>query len=294
VTRGPSDDDDEDDESASDSAPAGASSEAGAGDRTAAPTGTPPGTPPTKLSRRQQAAEESRQRIQQLEAERDQAREQGRAEAREALAREQAERQAQEQQASVSRAHLADVERLQRLLRTPDGQLTAEDYAWREDQKELLARYPDAERHFAAERDHAITVERQRQAAERTAFLDGIVAQLRASEALPGVSHDDLKADAPTPLDSWDKMAAYFHAAGASSTASELQPKLDQALETIERQAAEIKDLRLVGPRGLGAARAPVSGGTSAGTENGSSSFDPRRSARDNLAAALAQGSNGH
>lgn len=260
----------------------------------------PPGTDDKKPSRREQARTANEARIAELEAAveaekqaREDAIKQARDEARAEAERERAEAAEREQQESLSRKHLEDVERFQRLMRLPDADLSDDDYRWREEQKQLLAKYPEAERFHMALAQESVKTEREALEKDRIAFWDGVRDQLGAAAKLPHVDPKALLANAETPLDTWDKMAGYYHAAGAAWKDAEYAPKLSAAEEKIAHLEDEIKDLKVVGPRGLGSGRAPVTGGRSAASERDTSSFDPDRGWRQNLSAALSAPSNG-
>lgn len=221
-----------------------------------------------------------------------------RAEERDRIERERTEEAERAEQTALSQKHLQDVERLQKLMRLPDSALSAEDYNWREEQKELLAKYPEVEQHYrtVAQQEAAAARAESDAAIQRhlTAWDGEIRGQLAKAATLPNVNPDDLKANAPNPLTTWDQMASYYHAAGAAWKDAEYAPQIAERDATISRQQDEINDLRLVGPRGLGSSRAPVTGGRSSAAEAGPQQFDPSRSPRENLSDALmAPASNG-
>jgi hypothetical protein len=198
--------------------------------------------------RRARAAAESAAQIsalqaetERLQSERDAAIEQARADERARIANEAA--------ASVNDQQFAETEaRLNRLMATPDHELSGEDYQWREDEKarrhEYATKFPQAEAHYRQQAEHRITT-------QSNAFWADVRRQLDAAATLPGVDMATLK-QAPA----WDAMAQHLHAAGAASVRAELQPAID-------RLSAEIKDLKLTGPNGLAGTRSAMDGGRS-------------------------------
>ena len=217
---------------------------ADAGDVSAA--GQEPGQ--VKPGRRASKAIAANETIESLRAETERLRQEADARVEQARADERA-RIAAEAAQTVNDQQFAETEaRLQRLMATPDHELSGEDYQWREEEKsrrlEYATKFPQAEAHYRQQAEARITT-------AETAFTNEVRRQLTASASLPGVDVSAFK-----KLTDWGAMAQSIHAAGAESVRSALQPE-------IERLKAEIADLKLTGPRGLGATRVGVAGGRS-------------------------------
>jgi len=190
--------------------------------------------------------------IEELRAETERLR--GEADEREANARaDERARIAAEAAQSVDDRQFAETEaRLQRLNSTPDAELSGEDYQWREDEKarrrEYAERFPQVEAHYRQQADHRIQ-------STTNAFWADVRQQLSTSAHLPSVDKAALQT-----LPRWDQMAEKIHtdawAGGAASVRTELQPEID-------RLRAENNELKLTGPRGLGAAKTAINGGRS-------------------------------
>jgi hypothetical protein len=236
-----------------------------------------------------------------------------RADERERIAREadQAERARSQQQAAdaerrdaalfTQACRMADTDpRLRELVPGDPQQRTL--YNWREDRKELealVSRSPEAEAAIRADARYEAEQQLEQARAEAGAERARLAREIQRATSLPHVKPEDLSSRAPEPLDTWDKMAGYFHQAGASWKAAELEPKLAERDETIAARDAtiaalqqSINDLKLVGPRGLGSGRAPVAPGQPASSAS-KPGWDPRRDWRENFAAAINADANG-
>lgn len=119
-------------------------------------------------------------------------------------------------------------------------------YQWREDRKELIARYPEAEAALRADADQrasALDEERKslmRQQIEGVAHREGVDASRWKGRA-------DL---------TWDAIANDLLAAREARVRAEVQPQLDE----LAALRLEVQQLR---PQALGAQRAPVAAGRS-------------------------------
>lgn len=124
----------------------------------------------------------------------------------------------------------------------PDGRTV---YQWREDRKELIARYPEAEQALRAEseRSYAQWVE-----ADRAKTREAI----SASAQREGVDPERWK----TPGVTWDSMAKDLADAREAKVRAELQPQLDE-LAQLRR------DIQQLTPQALGAQRGPATAGRS-------------------------------
>ncbi len=259
---------------------------------------------PPKLSRRQQAEEANKARIAELEAAVEKARDEARAEARQQYEREQQERQEREEREALQKTSQADIERFERLNRLPDDHPTlaeGDNWQWLQERKRLLASFPEADRHYRAWAERVVAERtqgvEQTLTAERASFWNGLRAEMRAAATLPNTSAKDLEVGAEGAPQTFAEMAAYYHGRGAAWKEAEYAPQVaerDQRIAAQDDKIAEleeeIRDLRLVGPRGLGSARAATTGGASAGS-GGSPGFNPNRSWRENFDAAI--GGNG-
>jgi hypothetical protein len=185
----------------------------------------------------------------------------------------------------------ADAERFARLNATPDAELSGEDYQWREERKELIRRYPEAETAIRAEAERFI--QEQLAAAKRTVdqgwsgIQTDIVAQIQASEKLPNVDKSAFQAPGVT----WQQMAEQIHAAGAAWKDGQLAETVTKA--EARATAAEAESARVAKENGelraqiAGDRRAPAVIGRTAGAESGVDVFDPSQGWRGNLHAAL-------
>jgi hypothetical protein len=265
-------------------------------------------TSPTGPSRRGEGREANLARIAELEAEVTQLRadtpadpeadrqaaiEAAVAQARQTWEDEQARKAADKASGAEREAILAREQRYRALRDKPLSTLNAEDYQFVEEERERRERYPDVQRHFEtvleAERAGMFDAASQQLQRDRDAFWADVRADLATVTTLPGVEVDAVKA-----AKTFHDRDALVHAAGAAwkeaEIRAELQPKLDALTAKLEKAEAENRDLKLTGPRGLGAARAPLNGGRSSSGE-APAIFDPSRPARDNLRAAVARSS---
>ncbi len=149
----------------------------------------------------------------------------------------------------LSQARAADVEKYRRLRDERDEDLSADDYAWREDFKAKLRSAPEAE---AAHREYArqeIESARGELSARQEAFWDDVRGQMA-----PLASRPNVDAEAFRKLGRFDQMGDALYEAGRVSGRGELA-------EENRRLREENQQLRLHGPRGISAARAPLNGG---------------------------------
>lgn len=265
-----------------------------------------------KLSRRARAAEENRRRIAELEAEVaslksateaspeadleqqiEQAREQARAEERERLRRERDEEAGRQEQEALAASERADAERFERLNALPDDHPTlaeGDNWQWLQERKRLLSQFPQAERLIKSQAARYVEEARARDAEalekDKQAFWANVLDDMATARQVPGVDFEAVRA-----AKTFAERDQILYAAGAASRDAEVAERdttITTHEETIARLEDEIRDLRLVGPRGLAARRAPTDGGRSGGAESGASAFDETRGWRQNLAAALA------
>lgn len=166
----------------------------------------------------------------------------------------------QEQQAaqttSADQAHLEEmartrqqeVERYRKLQDIPDSQLSHEDYTWREGMKERLAQFPDVRAFYETDAGQRITQAEQAH-----------VSTLRSSLSRHA-KYDGVDGDAFKKLTDWGSIGDHLYAAGKQA----VQPEVDKRDARIKELEGEVRQLRVSGGRGLGAAREPVAGGRSA------------------------------
>jgi hypothetical protein len=187
-------------------------------------------------------------------------------------------------------ALIARNQRYAALRDKPVSQLSAEDYQFVEDERELREKYPDVQRRYEVqlEADRVGIFQQAEQQLQQTqaAFWDGVKADLASAKQLPGVDFDAVKA-AKTFADRDRVVATGTAAWKEAEVRAELQPQIDELKTKLEAAEDENRDLKLTGPRGLAGARAPVSGGRPA-SGDAPATFDLHRPARENLIAALA------
>lgn len=150
-------------------------------------------------------------------------------------------------QSALAESEQADVERYERLLATPDHELTGEDYQWREERKALLRQFPTVEKHHRAAVDREVAALNKQQ----TAFWADVRGQLAVTAGKPGVDADAIKS-----MGRWSDIGDHLYEAGRATGRSELA-------DENRRLADENRQLRIQGPRGLAAARTPLEGGRS-------------------------------
>ena len=141
----------------------------------------------------------------------------------------------------IAQTQAATVKRYRELCDTPDLDISPEDYQWREDYKERLKAYPEVQQFHEAAAQLQIE-------AERTAFLGDLRSQITETASLPGVNAELFK----KPGTTWLDMGKHLYEAGQSVSA-----------RRIAELEAENRQLKLSGPRGLGAVRAPMGAGRS-------------------------------
>jgi hypothetical protein len=238
---------------------------AASADADATPEAAPASEQPSG-GRRSRAAQEAAERIAELER---QLAERSPEQIRQQILLEQ---QQQAEQAELARQDETDAARYLRLRDMPDHELSGEDYAFREDYKDLLLKAP----RIRAEYDNLLQIERQHMEQDRKAkedgFWTGVRQELSMAATLPHTNPNDLLNTNPNAPKTFPEMANYYHAAGAAWKDAEYLPKLAAKDAEIQRQAAEIEDLRRFGPRGIASAPAPFAGGQSAGP--GAGGFD--------------------
>jgi hypothetical protein len=259
------------------------------------------GDPDTPLSRREQERLKHEQKIADLEAkvksfEAPDYRETLRAE----ILAEEAQKATSSQTAQQARA---DAERFEQACRMGDNDARLSEivpgtnltlYAWREEQKDLRDKYPEAERALRADAERyagqVAAAERERAEREIAAGWDRIKSdmgdQIAASANLHGVDKEAFKAPGVT----WKDMAEQIHAAGAAWKEAELAGRVEKA----EAEAASLRQqLKDGNSEGLGSRRAPPVAGRSAGAAPNGKGFDPDTNWRGNLAAAFDWNTNG-
>jgi hypothetical protein len=172
----------------------------------------------------------------------------------------------------------------------PLSELEAEDYQFVEAERELRAKYPDVrqiyEVQLEADRAAIWTMAEQQLQQTQEKFWNGVELDMASAKQLPGVDYDAVKA-AKTFAERDAVIQTGTAAWKEAEVRAELQPQIDDWKAKFEASEAENRDLKLTGRRGLAGARAPIAGGRSASGDP-PSTYDPRRSGRENLAAALA------
>ena len=166
-----------------------------------------------------------------------------------------AELSQQQAQEAVEQKAVKDAERFQKLLSTPDHLLSAEDYQWREEQKELIEKFPDVRDFVYAQADQQIKAATVDLDQKQQAFWSDLKGQMGRLASLKGVD-----AQAYARLGRFDQMGRHLYDAGARSRDDEvadLQRQLREKDAELERHAP------LNGARGFGSGRAPVAAGRS-------------------------------
>lgn len=282
----------DDDDDADDGKPAPVAAKATEG---VTPTDAPkPGdgaAEPPKLSRREQERADHQAEIARLAAERDQIKadrdaaiEAARVEERDRIERDRtaaAERDAQSTQATQARA---EAERYDRLCRTPDAELSGEDYQWREDRKALLAAYPEAQQHLQAEADRRIAARQAELEATYSGIDRSLREQIAASAIESGVDPKSWEKPGTTWLTMSRDIAKAERAAGKAEAETAAAARVEAAETEAERLRKENEDLRR--GRGDGRPTPAVIGRSPSGT-NGTATFDPNRGWRGNLRDAF-------
>jgi hypothetical protein len=199
-------------------------------------------------------------------------------------------RKAAEASSGAEREAIIERERRYRALRDrPTGTLSAEDYTFVEEERERREKYPELQRHYEtvleAERAGLSEAAQTEVARQQAAFWDSVKADLASAKDIPGVDLDEVK-KAPSFADR-DRIV---YAAGAAqretAVRAELEPRIADLQARLDEAEAHLKELNFVGPNGLGAGRAPVVGGRSS-ADHPPTTFDPSRSGRENLVAAI-------
>jgi hypothetical protein len=199
-------------------------------------------------------------------------------------------RKAAEASSGAEREAIIERERRYRVLRDrPMGTLSAEDFTFVEEERERREKYPELQRHYEtvleAERAGLSEAAQAEVARQQATFWDSVKADLASAKDIPGVDLDEVK-KAPSFADR-DRIV---YAAGAAqretAVRAELEPRIADLQARLDEAEAHLKELNFVGPNGLGAGRAPVVGGRSS-ADHPPTTFDPSRSGRENLVAAI-------
>lgn len=160
--------------------------------------------------------------------------------------------------------YLGNEDRYQSLLSKPDADLSAEDYAWREERKERRAQHPHVERHYKSRSDREI-------AAGWDRIKGDIRTKMERHSSKPGVDPEVFDA-----LSDWGDLGEHLYHAGARAMAEDLQSKLDAANARIQELEQQY---RFSGSGGLGSARGAVPAGRSPGAPPPSINDQFRRAA---------------
>ena len=185
-----------------------------------------------------------------------------RAEIRAEIVAEQQQATTQQATAAMSEQYRYEAELFDAATRMPDSDTRLSDlvqgdpqgrnlYQWREDRKELIAKYPEAEAAMRADADHRAITQVQAWDEERRAAMRQ---QIHVSAQREGINPQkwlDLGANL-----TWDVMSKDIADAREARVRAEVKPSLDR-LSELER---ELQQLR---PQALGAQRAPVAAGRS-------------------------------
>jgi hypothetical protein len=168
-----------------------------------------------------------------------------------------AEQQREAEQAAINQKAVQDAERFEKLRDTPDHLLSAEDYAWREDQKELIARYPDVRDFLTAQADRVVRSRIEDAEQKQSAFWNDVKGQMARLASRKGVDQS-----AYGKLGNFEQMGGHLYDAGARSRDDEvvsLERQLREARAELDRHAP------INGARGLGSGRSPLPAGRSGG-----------------------------
>lgn len=160
------------------------------------------------------------------------------------------------QTTSAEQAHLAEMARTRqeevakyrRLVEVPDSQLSNEDYTWREGMKERLAQFPDVRAFYEQDAETRVSQAEQ-------AHVSGLRSSLSRHVGYAGVDQDAFK-----KLNDWGALGDHLYEAGKKAQ----QPELDKRDARIRELEGDLRQLRVSGTRGIGAAREPSQGGRSA------------------------------
>ena len=174
-----------------------------------------------------------------------------------------AERVQQAEQAKLtelSQTQKANVERYRRLVETPDAQLSADDYTWREEFKEKLSAFPEV-RDF-----HQTDAELRIQAAS-DAHNQALHGALTRHVTLPGVDADTFR-----KLNDWGSIGDHLYQAGARAQ----QPEIEKRDARIRELEGRVRQLTVSGNGGLGAGRdlAPAGRSSSVVPRDGNSTMN--------------------
>lgn len=163
-------------------------------------------------------------------------------------------RAAERAQQAVTEQERADVARYERLKDTPDADLSAEDYQWREDRKALLAAFPQADALYRAQYEQRLAQERGQLQQRDTEFWSGVRGQILQAASTFGVDPEKWKQSGVTWLD----MTADAVMAREDAVRTELGARISE-LEN------ELRQYRFNGAGGIAAHRAPMGAGRSGG-----------------------------
>lgn len=150
-----------------------------------------------------------------------------------------------------------DAERYIALRDLPDTDpLLAEgdNWAWLQHQRELRANYPKAARALQAQLDAEAEAIRSEGTREQARFWDDVKAQMTAAGLKKGVDFETYRG-----LPHFSAMGEHLYDAGSASR----QPEIDGLKAELDRALNDNHQLRLTGPRGLGAGRSPIEAGRS-------------------------------
>jgi len=151
-----------------------------------------------------------------------------------------------------------DAARYLRLRDLPDGHpelSEGDNWAWLQEQKELRAKFPAAEKAIRTQYEAQLETETARLTQREAGIWDDIRGQLRRAGQKAGVDFEQYKGQP-----SFEAMGSYLYDAGVRSRDAEIDAL---TRERDELRAERDQQLRYSGPRGLAATRTPPTAGRS-------------------------------
>lgn len=163
--------------------------------------------------------------------------------------------------------YLGNEDRYRKLVATPDYELSAEDYQWREERKERRAKHSHVERHYQSAAERQLQVGMEDLSQKQNEFWKDVKGQMGRLASRKGVDQATY-----SKLGNFEQMGSHLYDAGARSRDDEvagLEEDLREARAELERHAS------FNGSRGPGSGRSPVPAGRSSnGQPTGTSRLD--------------------